>query len=79
MIAKLLNYVTLYSIKCVDWIGDKPSQQTGEWSDLVARKVTDTHTDDEAARFDVDFSIMSLELANFIPCLLAIFGSITNA
>ncbi|MDP3010495.1 MAG: recombination-associated protein RdgC [Methylococcales bacterium] len=42
--------------------------------DLVQDQVTDTNADDEAARFDVDFSIMSLELANFIPRLLEIFG-----
>jgi recombination associated protein RdgC len=42
--------------------------------DLVQDQVTDTNAQDEAARFDVDFSIMSLELANFIPRLLDIFG-----
>ena len=42
--------------------------------DLIQDQVTETNTDDEAARFDVDFSIMSLELANFIPRLLEIFG-----
>jgi recombination associated protein RdgC len=42
--------------------------------DLIQDQVTETHADDEAARFDVDFSIMSLELANFIPRLLEIFG-----
>lgn len=42
--------------------------------DLIQDQVTDTDAHDEAARFDVDFSIMSLELANFIPRLLAIFG-----
>jgi recombination associated protein RdgC len=42
--------------------------------DLVQDQVTDANAQDEAARFDVDFSIMSLELANFIPRLLEIFG-----
>ncbi len=42
--------------------------------DLIQDQVTETNADDEAARFDVDFSIMSLELANFIPRLLEIFG-----
>jgi recombination associated protein RdgC len=42
--------------------------------DLIQDQVTDTNAQDEAARFDVDFSIMSLELANFIPRLLEIFG-----
>ncbi len=42
--------------------------------DLIQDQVTETNADDEAARFDVDFSIMSLELANFIPRLLEVFG-----
>ncbi len=42
--------------------------------DLIQDQVTETDAHDEAARFDVDFSIMSLELANFIPRLLEIFG-----
>ncbi len=42
--------------------------------DLIQDQVSETHADDEAARFDVDFSIMSLELANFIPRLLVLFG-----
>lgn len=42
--------------------------------DLVQDQVSEINADDEAARFDVDFSIMSLELANFIPRLLTIFG-----
>jgi len=42
--------------------------------DLVQDQVSDTQVDSEAARFDVDFSIMTLELANFIPRLLELFG-----
>ncbi len=42
--------------------------------DLIQDQVSDTDAEDEAARFDVDFSIMSLELANFLPRLLEIFG-----
>jgi recombination associated protein RdgC len=42
--------------------------------DLVQDQVADTQVDSEAARFDVDFSIMTLELANFIPRLLELFG-----
>ena len=42
--------------------------------DLVQDQVADSNAEDEAARFDVDFSIMTLELANFIPRLLEIFG-----
>lgn len=42
--------------------------------DLIQDQVTDTDAEDEVASFDVDFSIMTLELANFFPRLLEIFG-----
>ncbi|MDO9142573.1 MAG: recombination-associated protein RdgC [Methylobacter sp.] len=42
--------------------------------DLIQDQVADTDSDSEAERFDVDFSIMSLELANFVPRLLELFG-----
>jgi len=42
--------------------------------DLIQDQVADTEADDEVAQFDVDFSIMTLELANFLPRLLEIFG-----
>lgn len=42
--------------------------------DLIQEQVADTEADDAAAQFDVNFSIMTLELANFLPRLLEIFG-----
>ena len=42
--------------------------------DLIQDQVADIEADDEIAQFDVDFSIMSLELANFLPRLIEIFG-----
>lgn len=42
--------------------------------DLVQDQVADVETHDEAEQFDVDFSIMSLELANFLPRLMELFG-----
>jgi recombination associated protein RdgC len=42
--------------------------------DLIQDQVADVETHDEAARFDVDFSIMALELANFLPRLMDLFG-----
>lgn len=42
--------------------------------DLVQEQSSEVEAADEAERFDVDFSIMSLELANFIPRLLELFG-----
>ncbi|MFU8788791.1 MAG: recombination-associated protein RdgC [Methylobacter sp.] len=47
--------------------------------DLIQDQVSDIDTDSEAERFDVDFSIMSLELANFIPRLLELFGGENKA
>lgn len=42
--------------------------------DLIQDQVADTDADDAISQFDVDFSIMSLELANFLPRLIEIFG-----
>ncbi|NOT84973.1 MAG: recombination-associated protein RdgC [Methylococcaceae bacterium] len=41
--------------------------------ELVQDQLTDTAADDEIEQFDVDFSIMTLELANFLPRLLDLF------
>ena len=42
--------------------------------DLVQDQAVEVEAADEAARFDVDFSIMSLEVASFLPRLLELFG-----
>lgn len=42
--------------------------------DLVQDQVADSNAEDAASRFDADFSIMSMELANFLPRLLELFG-----
>lgn len=42
--------------------------------DAIQEQASDVEAADEAERFDVDFSIMSLELANFLPRLLELFG-----
>jgi recombination associated protein RdgC len=42
--------------------------------DLIQDQVADIDAHDEAEQFDVDFSIMSLELANFLPRLMDLFG-----
>lgn len=47
--------------------------------DLIQEQVTDTEASSEAEQFDVDFSIMSLELANFLPRLLELFGGENKA
>lgn len=42
--------------------------------DLIQEQVADTHAETETERFDVDFSIMTAEFANFLPRLLELFG-----
>lgn len=47
--------------------------------DLIQDQVADIGTGSEAEQFDVDFSIMSLELSNFLPRLLEFFGGENKA
>lgn len=47
--------------------------------DLVQDQLKELDIEDEATRFDVDFAIMSSELANFLPSLLALFGGEVKA
>jgi recombination associated protein RdgC len=47
--------------------------------DLIQDQVADIETYDEAQQFDVDFSIMSLELAKFLPRLMELFGGENKA
>ncbi len=44
------------------------------FSDMVQEQADDIEADDVATRFDVDFSIMSLELAAFFKALLSALG-----
>jgi len=44
----------------------------------VMDEAADTHADDQAARFDADFTLMSLELSRFIPALLEAFGGLAE-
>jgi recombination associated protein RdgC len=46
------------------------------FTDVVEDQVADIAGDDEMARFDNDFAIMTLELARFIPMLVEVFGGI---
>ncbi|MDQ7089491.1 MAG: recombination-associated protein RdgC [Methylococcales bacterium] len=42
--------------------------------DLIQDQITDVNAETEAERFDADFSIMTSELAHFLPRLLELFG-----
>lgn len=44
------------------------------FTDVVRESAQDTDNDDPVAAFDLDFSLMSLELAEFIPALLTALG-----
>ncbi|HEY5718962.1 MAG TPA: recombination-associated protein RdgC [Gammaproteobacteria bacterium] len=45
-----------------------------QFTDIVRDEAEDVAADSELERFDADFALMSLELARFIPELLAAFG-----
>lgn len=47
--------------------------------DLVQDQLTDLDIEDEATRFDADFSIMTAELSNFLPRLVEVFGGEVKA
>jgi recombination associated protein RdgC len=42
--------------------------------DLIQDQVNEVDSEDAATHFDVEFAIMSLELANFLPRLIELFG-----
>lgn len=47
--------------------------------DLVQDQLNDMDIEDEATRFDVDFSIMSAELSVFLPRLIELFGGVAKS
>lgn len=47
--------------------------------DLIQDQAAEINTQDQAEQFDVDFSIMSLELAQFLPRLIELFGGEAKA
>lgn len=44
------------------------------FDDIVTNQADDSPADDPASRFDLDFSLMTLELSDFVPALLAAMG-----
>jgi len=46
--------------------------------DVIQDEAADTEADDAAARFDVDFALMNLELARFIPRYIDVFGGMAE-
>ena len=47
--------------------------------DLIQEQMADIEAGNEAEQFDADFSIMSMELANFLPRLMELFGGENKA
>lgn len=47
--------------------------------ELIQDQVAEIETDNDADRFDADFSVMSLELSQFLPRFLELFGGLQQA
>ncbi|MCP4982238.1 MAG: recombination-associated protein RdgC [Gammaproteobacteria bacterium] len=59
-------------IECV--LDEKLIIKRLRFSDMLQEQANEVEADDAAARFDVDFSIMALELSAFIKALVSAFG-----
>jgi len=59
-------------LSCV--LHDDLSIRRLRFEDVISEAEGDTDDDDPASRFDLDFSVMTLELADFLPQLFKAFG-----
>ena len=59
-------------VECI--VDDKLAVKRLRFTDLVQEKADEVDADDAAEQFDVDFSIMTLELSAFIKALVKAFG-----
>lgn len=59
-------------IECV--LDEKLVIKRLRFSDLIQEQASEIEAEDVASRFDVDFSIMALELSGFIKALISAFG-----
>ncbi len=60
------------SIHCL--LDDQLGIKRLKFEDIIAEKANDSNPETRAEQFDADFTIMTLELKNFIAALLAAFG-----
>ncbi len=60
-------------------LGEDMALKRLKFLDIVQEEAADTEAEDAAARFDVDFSLMSLELGRLLPKLVAAFGGANSA
>ena len=64
-------------IECV--VDEKLAIKRLRFSDIVQEQAAEVDAEDAAARFDVDFSIMAMELSNFTEALVSAFGGVEAA
>jgi recombination associated protein RdgC len=72
MFATKLSLSWKGGIECV--VDDSLAIKRLRFSDLIQEKADEVNAEDAAAQFDVDFSIMTMELSRFLKDLLNIFG-----
>ncbi len=58
---------------------EEPSIKRLKFLDVIQEEAAEIDAEDAAARFDVDFSLMTLELGRFIPRLLDQFGGLAES
>jgi recombination associated protein RdgC len=58
---------------------EEPAIKRLKFLDVIQDEAAQSEAEDEATRFDLDFSLMTLELARFIPRLLEVFGGAAKA
>jgi len=59
-------------------LADDTSIKRLKFLDVIQEEAADTEAEDAAARFDVDFSLMSLELRNFIQLIIKLYGGLNK-
>ncbi|MDM3869891.1 recombination-associated protein RdgC [Porticoccus sp. W117] len=72
MYVSKIELVSKSGISCL--VDDKFTIKRIRYGDMIQDKADEVYTSDATERFDVDFSIMTLELAELINGLLAAFG-----
>jgi recombination associated protein RdgC len=64
-------------IECL--LDEKLTIKRLRFADVIQEQASEMEADDVATRFDVDFSIMALELSGFIKALVSAFGGEAQA
>ncbi len=60
-------------------LGEDMALKRLKFLDIIQEEAADTEVEDAATRFDVDFTLMSLELGRLVPKLVAAFGGASSA